>query len=1074
MDVSLTQGRAVDTLHAVTKIVLPSRRQSILHRPRLVNFLHEHIERKLLLVSASAGYGKTSLLIDFAYDTTLPVCWYSLDASDSDPKIFLDYIIASLRRRFPDFGARTRALLATASAARDLDVIVGTLVTEIFEQIPSYFVLILDDFHTVEESDAINRVLDTLLRLLPENAHIILASRTLPSRLTLTRLTARQEIAGLGVNDLRFSADEIRALVQQNYHIELSESQAAELAQHSEGWITGILLTTHTLWKGLLQDLVRLHGPQGSVFRYLANEVFALQPPDLQRFLLDTSLLDQLEPRTCDAILGISNSAEMLNSIEQKNLFVTRLEEGEAWYRYHHLFQDFLQTRLTETDPARWRNLNQRAAKLFESQESWGQAISHYSKAELFDDTARTIEHIARETFDAGHWTTLTKWIDTLPSETLDAHPDLLIWRAKVADETGELKQSKVLYQRALAIFEHHKDKRNIGRTLINQAVSFRMQGLYRQAIDNCQRALALIGEDDKAENAHAHRIIGISYGLLGNWKKCISALKTALDVYDSLDDFAHVGGLLHDLGVAYRTTGNGVDAEKHFRHALEYWHRANNIRGLANTLNSIGVGYHRQGNFTRAIETLEQAHDQAKRCGHLYYESIALASLGDVYRDIDDYGRARTAYQAAFEIAHRIDAGFLITFTLNALGETLRLEGELGEASRLLDQALAQAQSHRSDYEIGLTQTALGILNFDQGNIDTATQYLTQAIELLEQGGAKRESARAHLHLARLSLAKRKFRQVGQHLKIVANLGSHLHDDQFVLAEGKQLLPVIKYAVTKKIGDGYFARALEKIKERPSLSPARTPDKSVTVVAPQVQACAFGTATVMVDGKEITKAEWDSAATKELFFLVLAHPQGLRKEQILGALWATTSLAKANAIFHSTAYRMRRALFPNCLVYANGLYRLNDKLDLLDDVSEFVRLINQAKSAGAEDCIALYRDAEALYRGDYFEDCYSDWCIPIRDDLKEKYLTALEGLADCHLKHGDNEQAQSLYLKILEQDCYREDVYQALMTLQLRAGDRAGVVRTYQRSVDALKELNLEPSSETRALYEQARLANT
>ena len=173
-------GDGLNFPQAITKILRPGKRAALLHRPRLINFLHENIERKLLLVSAAAGYGKTSLLIDFAHETALPVCWYSLDASDADPKVFLESIVASLCRVFPDFGARTRDLLAVSSAApRDLDVIVGSLVTEMVESIPRYFVLVLDDYHTIEESDPINQIVDALLRLLPENAHLIIASRTL-------------------------------------------------------------------------------------------------------------------------------------------------------------------------------------------------------------------------------------------------------------------------------------------------------------------------------------------------------------------------------------------------------------------------------------------------------------------------------------------------------------------------------------------------------------------------------------------------------------------------------------------------------------------------------------------------------------------------------------------------------------------------------------------------------------------------------------------------------------------------------------------------------------------------------
>ncbi len=1059
----------MDLPRAITKVLLPARRTNLLHRSRLVNFLHDHIERKLLLVSASAGYGKTSLLIDFASETTLPVCWYSLDASDSDPKVFLEYIIASLRRQFSGFGTRTLGLLESTTALRDIDVIVGTLVTEIHESIPSYFVLILDDYHTVEESETVNHLLDTFLRLLPENTHIILASRTLPSKLTLTRLTARQEIAGLGANELRFTSDEIRSLLQQNYQVELSDAQVAELAEHSEGWITGILLTTHTLWKGLFRDLVRLQGPHSHVFNYLANEVFALQSPEIQRFLLDTCIFDQLDPKICDELLGTRNAADMLSNVEQKNLFITRLEEAEAWYRYHHLFQEFLQSRLVESDAARWRDLNQRAAQLFEARSIWDQAIAHYLKAKLFDDAARVIERIAQETFDAGHWTTLARWIDTLPSETLDVRPDLLVSRAMVLGETTDLNHAITVFSHALAIYERRTDTTGIGRTLVKQAMCQRLQGRYQEAIENCQRALTILGEAAKGDIAEAHRLIGIAYVRLGNLAKGIEKLESALRLYESLNDLTRVALLHHDLGVAYRTAGR-TDAEKHFQQALDYWRRANNTAGLANTLNSIGVGLHRQGDYTKAVETLEEARAEARRSGQLRVEATVLASLGDVYRDEGEYTHAQEAYQSAFDIAQRINEGFVLTYTLNALSETFRLTGDLATANQLIHQAIEQAESHHSNYELGLTETTLGILNCDQGDSTAATEHLSHAVELLEQGGAKRDSARAHVHLARTYLMRYQYREVNRHLKATATLGKHLREDQFVVADGRQLLPVIKYAVSKKVGNGYFVRVLDKIKSLPLAPVATKSAGSMEIISPQIEARALGVATALVDGRLVTKADWDSATTKELLFFLLANPQGLRKEQILNTLWSDSPPAKANGIFHSTAYRMRRALFPDCLVYEDGLYRINTQINLKNDVAEFLKAVQQAgKAETEEERAAFIHDAIALYQGDYFEDSYSDWCVPIRTDLQSKYLDALWSLALYYDQCADTHQAIALYRRILDKDSYREDVYRAMMGLQWKSGDRAGALKTYQQCTYTLKEeMDLDPSPETQALYQR------
>ncbi|MFQ5858766.1 MAG: hypothetical protein ACE5LU_24460, partial [Anaerolineae bacterium] len=259
-----------------TKILRPRRRDDLLHRRRLVDIIHNHIDRKLIILSAPAGYGKTSLLIDYAHDTELPVCWYTLDERDSDPRVFLEYLVASVHRHYPDFGQRISAILhGDESGLPNWETIAGALVNDMVDRISEYFVIVLDDYHSLDDDADVHALLDTLLQYLPEHCHILLASRTLPP-LTLTRMAARQEVEGIGVDELRFTAHEIQQLMKQNYDLDLPDGQAEELAQGLDGWIAGLLLTRHTLWKGLFAGMIRAHG-ESQVFEYLATEVFGQQ-----------------------------------------------------------------------------------------------------------------------------------------------------------------------------------------------------------------------------------------------------------------------------------------------------------------------------------------------------------------------------------------------------------------------------------------------------------------------------------------------------------------------------------------------------------------------------------------------------------------------------------------------------------------------------------------------------------------------------------------------------------------------------------------------------------------------------
>jgi ATP/maltotriose-dependent transcriptional regulator MalT len=233
-----------------TKIQIPLRRSDNIVRSRLVKHIHANMDRKLIIISAPAGYGKTSMLLDFANDTDLPVCWYTIDSFDKDLRIFLEYLIAAIELQFPGFGSRSRKILSqTKDPDRNIYPIVATIVQEIHEHIPEYFILVLEDHHTIENQDQINEFLDLFVSFIDENCHLILTSRGLPALPNLSLLIARQQTSGMGIEDLRFTPPEIQELAQQTHNLRISLSQAEVLARRTGGWITGLQLTDSSAWK---------------------------------------------------------------------------------------------------------------------------------------------------------------------------------------------------------------------------------------------------------------------------------------------------------------------------------------------------------------------------------------------------------------------------------------------------------------------------------------------------------------------------------------------------------------------------------------------------------------------------------------------------------------------------------------------------------------------------------------------------------------------------------------------------------------------------------------------------------
>ncbi len=242
------------------------------------------------------------------------------------------------------------------------------------------------------------------------------------------------------------------------------------------------------MWKGLFEDIIRVQGSDSKVYDYLVNEVFNLQLAALQIFLLSTSIQEEMSPLLCDELLTVSSSRKTLKQLEDTNLFISRLERGEErWYRYHHLFREFLLTKLQEEHPEQVRPLQQRAAELLRESGAVEQAIEYYLTIEDYDSAMQAVLEIAQETYDAGRLATVARWIDALPSNMVDRCPRLLWSRAKVHLEIGELEQATALFDRAYAEFARSGNRLGQARTLVEKSAVLRFQGQFREAISLVQ-----------------------------------------------------------------------------------------------------------------------------------------------------------------------------------------------------------------------------------------------------------------------------------------------------------------------------------------------------------------------------------------------------------------------------------------------------------------------------------------------------------------------------------------------------------------------------------------------------------
>ena len=1066
----------------ITRILRPKRRADLLRRPRLLDFIHEHIDRKLIIVSASAGYGKTSLLVDWAHDTDLPVCWYTLSETDRDVRVFVEYLLASIRQQFPTFGHRTEAFLSNAGGGTlDPGSLASILVNDLYNDIPDYFVIVLDDFHR-GESESVNFLLDTLLQNLPDNVHIILASRSIP-RLTpkgMALLIARREVEGLGTNDLRFDANEIRALLAQNYHQHIPLEQAEALSREAEGWITGILLTTHSMWKGLFASIVEAKGSGSKIYEYLANEVFDQQSSVIQAFLRGTAILDEMTPSLCNRLLNRRDGRQMLSLLEERNLFITRVErDDEIWYRYHHLFQQFLLSKIE--DAAEKRSLHARAAAILEEDGDLAAAIAHYQAADMPHEAARAITLAAPTAFSSNHWQTLAGWIDGLPEEIRAENPRLLWYRATIHAQLGEIDQSLAVFDLAEKAFRQRNDEVGLADVFINRSTPLRFSGRLREAEESCQKALTLLenlppGPARTRSSAEAHRFIGICRMQLGNLTSGLDELRLSLSLYQDVGDRFGIANLHSDLGTALLMTGNISGSDVHFDQAVTLWQELGALGSLANTLNNVGLSHHQRGQYAKALEIYERALAVAQETALWRVQATVLAGMGDVYRDLGQYDQALAAYNEARPLAERASEAPLVSYILDALGNTYILTGDYLRAEELIRQAYEQARARNSRQSATVFFASLGVLCYERGDPKLAIQYLSEATTVLQEIGARRVLPRVRLHLAHAHYLN------GQWDLAVATLETALDDaaalgyDQFLEPLGRRMIHFLRFALRRRPDNDHLADFVHRVEQmQPSSVPETPPGPLVITTTPTLKIYGFGEVRVLRGDTPVDPRAWGTARAKEILFYLLSFPHR-RKEQIGQTFWPELSAAKVRSAFHVTMYRLRRALgVPDCILYEDDRYYFNQRIDYWYDVREFERFLAQADHLRGTDPVAYewhLKQAVELYRGDFLESLSlsgEGWHIPLAEALRQKYIDSLLELGRLAAGRGDYDDALNYYQRIADKDSYIEVAHRGIMEAYVHLGDRNAALRHYRQLEDYLRhELGVAPTPETVHLYEE------
>jgi LuxR family maltose regulon positive regulatory protein len=639
---------AVTPALIVTKLSAPTVRVGLVQRRRLVELLSQPGSYKLTLIDAPAGWGKTTLLAEWAANPAevRPFAWVSLDWSDNDPVRFWTYLVTALRTVEPGLGERALAVLHSRGANVTRDML-PELINELAIGSPE-LILVLDDYHAISNEE-LHQGLALLVERLPARLHLAIATRSDPP-LPLARMRVRSELLEIRSDALRFSDEEASALLNGVLGLGLSEVDVARLQQRTEGWAAALHLAALSL-RGR-QDAAgfigAFAGDDRHIVDYLGGEVLAGQPTARRNFLLRTSILEQLCGPLCDAVTGGSGSAAALEDIERANLFLVPLDSTRTWYRYHHLFGELLRHELRRAEPGLVATLHRRASAWYAAAGSVPEAVNHAVSA---GETDRARELVAEHWlgfFNRGELATVAGWLDALPERTVASDPRLAVarvWLALDLGRTAEAGEWLARAERSLAEGDAQAAAGLASGVALLRAVHRFKSGEVGQALAAARRAVEL--EEEKAPfwRTVASVLIGVTMYWRGSADTAGPALEAALRLAEGdgnrLAEMYALGYL-----AAVRAGGGETAAAdsllariatlvatdpapgEHFVAMMGHLVRAERLE--------------RQGRLDEAGREAERGVELARRGAGLVERCYATLQLADIRRRQDDLDAAR------------------------------------------------------------------------------------------------------------------------------------------------------------------------------------------------------------------------------------------------------------------------------------------------------------------------------------------------------------------------------------------------------------------------------------------------
>jgi LuxR family maltose regulon positive regulatory protein len=1066
-----------DTPRLSKKLNTPLLRGRILRRERLLKMLKENLDKKLILICADAGYGKTTLLAQFCEELRYPYVFYDLDNQDNDTATFFNHLVTGIRRHYPEFGKR---VLNVVSEKRSSELVIGTFINEFVEQTKGEFYIIMDDYHRLQKDRKISNVMNYFLRHLPANLHFVIASRTTPA-IYLSYYLAKQELLHLGKEHLQFDIKETKALLHEIYKLNIQEDDISRIAELSEGWVTVIQLFLQKLsvTGGQVRETISNYIASGEdVFDYFAQEIFKNQPKIVRDFLMKTSILEFLHPKICDGILRIRASEKIMNQLETNHIFVLR--SGDRLL-YHPLFQEFLNKKLVNSRSVAYiKGLHNAASEYFYKRGDYSSAVNHLISARRYARAVKILDKHFEYWHKSNEHAVFVQLAERIPEPYIERFPYLLLKKAGMYYEISKVEQGLRVVDKALRRLRRAKDRKGMAQAYNMKWHACHLLMQSRKALYYAKKAYALTSRRRSQHKAVIMMNLGNAYRVLGIFSKSQAFLEGALEMSRALKDNRLECETLHQLGMLCYNISELRKAEEIFMEITTRFQDQVHGLALAYTYRNIASIAVDNGDVGKSADYIERAESIAQQYNDHYLNHYLILLKGRISVYQGDYERAIGCFKHVIELNRKIDIKISDLYALIDLVDVYLRADDVRNAREALDQAQSVMNQGQDipQHVIGF-QVAKSRLETAEGNFTAALVSLKTALRVSKKVYDPYQVLSIYHSLSEYYLAYGRIMKAFDWFKQCLTLAQkHGFEAYLVLAARKQM-KLFELAIEQDYMTDFVLKILERVdtdKAREVLNNI-LPDRN----AYHFECNYLGGLEIKDRNGQIITPDWRTNRAKMLFVMLSGnHPKGFTKQDLLNACWPQKKVDRAVHSLQVEVSSLRKVLHElvdstfdsdNVIVYREGYYSLNPRLRIKKDVRQFESLVHEAmarESTGHMQSKQLYVQAWQVYRGDFCGDLSTDWCSNTRAYYKEMAVNVLKKLAQFELGEKNISGALRYYQKAHLLDSYDETIYIGIMRCFAALKDTDGVQKQYKLLVKMLRELDVTtPPHEATEIYE-------